>query len=249
MNGIHSRASTGDRLSRLDLLASRLKADEPMTVAALAAEFGISSRTLARDIAILRDRGLPVEADRGRGGGIRLHRTWGIGRLTLSYREAVDLLVSLAIAEQLRSPWLIANLDPIRRKLTASFSPALRDQIGALKSRILIGWSASGAVVESFGPPDATATAALFRAFLELRVLSMRYTDVQGQVTDRRVEPQFLLLNYPAWYVIGWDPGRGAVRSFRCDRIAGAQIAEASFRPRPRESFAEALAGTEAITA
>src|SRR5690606_13243396 len=122
------RADTRDRLERLDLLASRLKAEEPMTVAGLAAEFGVSARTLFRDLAILRERGLPVEADRGRGGGVRLHRTWGIGRLTLSYREAVDLLVSLAIAEQLRSPWLIANLAPIRRKLRASFAPALRDR-------------------------------------------------------------------------------------------------------------------------
>src|SRR5262245_58935328 len=84
-----ARADTHDRLERLDRLASRLKADGLVTVAAIAAEFGVSRRTLARDLAILRDRGLPVEADRGRGGGIRLHREWGVGRLVLSYREAV----------------------------------------------------------------------------------------------------------------------------------------------------------------
>jgi len=140
------RASTRDRLDRLGPLASRLKAEEPMTVAEIASEFGISARTLARDLEILRERGLPVESDRGRGGGIRLHRTWGIGRVTLTYREAVDLLVSLAIAEQLQSPWLIANLSSVRRKLTASFAPALRGRIEALRNRILIGRSASAPV-------------------------------------------------------------------------------------------------------
>ncbi len=72
-----SRATTLGRPQRLDLLASRLKADEAMTVPVLADEFGISARTLFRDLAILRDRGLPVEADRGRGGGVRLHPVWG----------------------------------------------------------------------------------------------------------------------------------------------------------------------------
>lgn len=66
-----------------------------MAIGALADEFGVSRRTLTRDIALLRDRGLPVDADRGRGGGVRVASTWGVGRLTLDYREAVDLLVSL----------------------------------------------------------------------------------------------------------------------------------------------------------
>ena len=170
-----NRDSTPERLHRLDLLASRLKADEPMTVAGLAAEFGVSARTLFRDIAILRDRGLPVEADRGRGGGIRLHRTWGIGRLTLSYREAVDLLVSLAIAEQLRSPGLIASLNAIRRKLRASFSPAMRERIDGLSARIHVGRNASVPVLSGFARPDDDEVNQLFRGFVEQRLITFGF--------------------------------------------------------------------------
>jgi predicted DNA-binding transcriptional regulator YafY len=243
-----TRADTADRLQRLDLLASRLKAEEPMTVADLAAEFAVSPRTLFRDLAILRDRGLPVEADRGRGGGVRLHRTWGIGRLTLSYREAVDLLVSLAIAEQLRSPWLIANLAPIRRKLRASFAPALRDRIDGLSARILIGRVASPAVLGGFTPPPEEAVNALFRAFLEQRLLTFRYRDIRGAESARLAEPHLLLLNYPVWYLIAWDRGRDAVRSFRADRIANAGVQEETFAARPPATFREAIEGSEAIT-
>lgn len=243
-----ARADTLDRLQRLDLLASRLKAEEPMTVAMLAAEFAVSPRTLFRDIAILRDRGLPVEADRGRGGGVRLHRTWGIGRLSLSYREAVDLLVSLAIAEQLRSPWLIANLAPVRRKLRASFAPAVRERIDGLSARILIGRGASAAVLGGFSPPPEAAVNALFRAFLEQRLLSFRYRDLRGAESTRLVEPHLLLLNYPIWYLIAWDRGRGAVRSFRADRIGRTEVLEEAFAGRPMTDFREALAGSDAIT-
>ncbi|RWA69604.1 MAG: WYL domain-containing protein [Mesorhizobium sp.] len=241
------RASARSRLDRLDLLASRLKADEPMTIAEIASELGISARTLARDLEILRERGLPVESDRGRGGGVRLHRTWGIGRVTLTYREAVDLLVSLAIAEQLQSPWLIANLSSIRRKLTASFAPALRDRIEALRNRILIGHSASASVVQGFAVPDGDSINALFRAFLETRVLRFSYTDVQNRKAMRLVEPQLLLLNYPVWYVIGWDRDRDAVRSFRCDRMRFALVEEEQFQLRRPEIFDKAIEGVDVI--
>lgn len=241
------RADTQDRLQRLDLLASRLKADDPMTVAGLAAEFGVSPRTLFRDLSILRRRGLPVEADRGRGGGVRLHRTWGIGRLTLSYREAVDLLVSLAIAEQMRAPWLMANLDPIRRKLRASFSPALKDRIDGLRARILVGRAASAAVLGGFAPPSEPVVEALFRAFLEQRLMRFHYRDVRGMDSARLVEPHLLLLNYPVWYLISWDRDRDAVRSFRADRIEAAEVLDETFPARPFECFRDALDGSDPI--
>ncbi len=238
------RASAHGRLDRLDLIASRLKADEAMTVGAIAAEFGISARTLFRDLAILRERGLPVEADRGRGGGIRLHRTWGIGRLSLSYREAVELIVSLAIAERMQAPWLIARLSAVRRKLAASFAPAMRERIEGLRARIRIGRNASAPVVAGFAPPDGEEVGRLFEAFLEERIIRFRYAGADGREEDRRAEPQILMLNYPVWYVIGWDHARGAVRTFRVDRMRAVRAEAEVFRLRPEAGFAEALAGT-----
>lgn len=237
-----------DRLTRLDLLASRLKADEQLTVGDLAEEFGVGRRTLSRDIEILRERGLPVEADRGRGGGIRLHRHWGVGRLQLSYREAIDLLVSIAIAEQLRSPWLLANLSAIRHKLAASFSPELKSRIATVRRRILIGQNASPAVLETLAPPRGEHVGALFAAFVEARVLTIRYRGGTGRRTTRTIEPQLLLLNYPVWYVVAWDRGRDAVRSFRFDRIGAATPKEDHFALRPAAVFDEAIAGIDAIT-
>jgi predicted DNA-binding transcriptional regulator YafY len=134
---IMARSADLARLERLDLLATRLKSDEAMSIGDLAEEFGVSRRTLTRDIELLRNRGVPVDADRGRGGGVRVSSNWGVGRIHLGYREAVDLLVSLAVAEQTGSPILMANLVPIRRKLMASFSPHDRSRINRLKSRLL----------------------------------------------------------------------------------------------------------------
>jgi len=239
------RAKTLSRLQRLDLLASRLKSDEPLTLRDLAAEFCVSVRTLSRDVEILRERGLPVEADRGRGGGIRLHWSWGIGRIALSYREAVDLLVSLAVAEQLNSPILMANLAPIRRKLMASFSPADLHRIRNLKSRILIGRPASLAVQTSHAAPAPALVEKLHQAFLMMRVADMRYEAEGGIATIRSVEPHYLLLNYPVWYALCWDRLWDDVRTFRCDRMRSVSISGEGFAPRPRADFLRALEGSE----
>lgn len=241
------RASTLDRLRRLDLLESRLKSDDPLIVGALAREFGVSHRTLSRDIGLLRERGLPVDADRGRGGGIRLHNSWGIGRLNLTYREAVDLLVSLAVAEQAKSPILMANLGPIRRKLAASFSPANRHKIDRLKARLLIGEAASPVVLGGYVPPPAKVVENLHQAFLTMNAARIAYEDGKGARTVRAIEPHYLLLNYPVWYALAWDRTRDAIRTFRCDRMRGVETTEESFRLKPYADFRVALEGADVV--
>lgn len=242
------RATTLTRLERLDRLATRLKSDEPLVLKDIADEFGVSQRTLSRDIQILRERGLPVEADRGRGGGVRLHWSWGVGRLALSYREAVDLLVSLAVAEQMKSPILMANLAPIRRKLVASFSPADRVRIKRLRSRILVGQTASSAVLSGFALPPGGVVERLHEAFMTMTVARIRYRDGSGVATERAVEAHYLLLNYPVWYALCWDRLRNEVRTFRCDRIV--QVLSSggeAFPLRPLTAFQAAIEGIDVV--
>jgi predicted DNA-binding transcriptional regulator YafY len=242
-----ARSSTETRLARLDALESHLKADEALTAQSLAAALGISPRSLFRDLALLRERGLPIEADRGRGGGVRLHRMWGVGRLALSYREAVGLLVSLTIAERLGAPWLLGDPGPVRRKLEASFAPPLKSRIAALKGRILIGGTASPMVLGSHAPPQAAAAGALAEAFVEQRQLGFAYPGRPH--SQRRVEPHYLLLNAPVWYLLAWDLDRAAIRTFRCDRIGEAAVLADRFAPRPLADFAQALEGSRAAPA
>lgn len=244
---VMARRSDYARLERLDLLATRLKAEEVMSVGDLAEEFGVSRRTLTRDIELLRNRGLPVDADRGRGGGVRVNATWGVGRIHLSYREAVDLLVSLAVAEQTGSPILMANLVPIRRKLMASFSRQDRDRVNHLKSRLLIGGPASAQVMSSYAAPTAQVVEALHEAFVMMRLARIIYEDGAGSRTERIIEPQYLLLNYPVWYVLAYDPLREGVRTFRCDRLRSVRPLADRFQLRPVQAFRAGLEGVDII--
>jgi predicted DNA-binding transcriptional regulator YafY len=234
-----SKSASTDRLSRTALL----KAEDFVTADAAAAELGVSLRTVWRDLGVLRERGLPIDADRGRGGGIRLDRRWGIGRVALDYGEAVDLLISLAIAEQMQSPLFMANLKSVRRQLTSSFAPNMRARVESLKRRILVAQPASIGVLGNFSAASPAIVRSLHQAFLAQERLNIAYRDERANLTERMIEPQMLLLNFPVWYVVGWDHLRDAPRTFRCDRIERAKSTGESFRLRANEVFAEALAG------
>ena len=229
------------------MLAVQLKQEEHCTISDLARQHGVSMRTIARDLSLMRDQGMQIDADRGRGGGVRLDRNWGVGRLNLGYAEAVDLLISIAVAEQMNSPMFLANLGSVRRQLVASFSPDKRDRVNRLKSRILIGVTASTYVQAGLAGPPEQVVRALHQAFVDLETLEIRYQREDAETSERTIEPHYLLLKYPVWYVVALDHLRRAPRTFRCDRMLAATPTGAHFRLRPRDEFRPSLEGDDLV--
>ena len=225
----------------MDELVGLLKSSDHNIASELAEQLNVSSRTLMRDLGILRDKGYPIETDQGRGGGIRLHRLWGIGRLHLNYRDVIDLLLSLAIMEKIRSPIFLGNLKSIRHKIAASFPQAQRDIVQSLRKRILIGDLASETVLSSNQPTVKPSADALYEAFFDIKTLTIEYRDGQNRKTHRTIEPHYLYLNWPVWYVLAWDNLRGEIRHFRLDRISKAPVDGRLFKLKSNKKFIEGL--------
>lgn len=225
----------------MEMLAVQLKQDTHCTVKDLALQHGVSTRTIARDLSLMREQGMQIDADRGRGGGVRLDRNWGIGRLNLAYAEAVDLLISIAVAEKMDSPMFLANLGSVQRQLIASFSPEKRDKVNQLKSRILVGITASTFVQASANAPPKRVVQALHQAFIDQEVLDIRYQREDGATSARQIEPHYLLLKYPIWYVVAFDHLRKSSRTLRCDRILTAKKTGNHFRLLPKKAFEPSL--------
>ena len=228
---------------RMDALKSLLSERDFTTAAELAIELGVSVRTLHRDLATLRDLGVPIDSDRGRGGGLRLERGWSLGRVHLNESEAIGLLLSLTIAEKVGSPLLLDDLRSITRKVGAAFAPAQSRRIMALRRRILVGQSASESILASYQSPKPGVTRPLLDAFMGRRLAEIRYEDQYGNVTDREIEAQYLYYNVPIWYVLAWDRLRDDVRFFRVDRINRVSVLQPEFRLRRSEEFLKAGEG------
>ena len=227
--------ATRSPADRLDLVARVLRDRPGITAAELADEFGVSVRSVFRDLDRLREHGYPVEAARGRGGGLRLRGNWGLGRVLLAREEALCTLLGLAIAERLGFPMFAADVARARRRIADAFPPAERKRIAPLRERIFVGPPASAAVRGGYAEPKGAAMRRLQAAFVEERVVTAEYEREDGQRTQRRLEPHALVINWPAWYLLAHDPLRGEPRTFRLDRFASVEPEAARFRPRPQE--------------
>jgi len=228
------------RLARLDELRGLLAGRDFTTVGELAADLGVSVRTLHRDLALLREAGVPVDSDRGRGGGVSLAAGWSVGRVHLNESEAIGLLLSLTIAEKVGSPLLLDDLQSVRRKIATSFAPAHARRILALRRRILVGSTASERVMSGVVRPSPAVARPLLTAFAQQHLAVIEYRDGQGTASQRTIEAQYLYYALPIWYVVAWDRLREDVRSFRIDRIASVILLDEPFRLRKPDAFVAA---------
>jgi predicted DNA-binding transcriptional regulator YafY len=229
------------RVERLEGLKLLLAERDYTTAGDLADDLGVSLRTLHRDLATLRDMGVPVGGLAGRGGGVFLERGWSLGRVHLNEREAMGLLLSIAIAERTGSPLLLDDVRSIERKLVQAFAPSQLATIRSLRRRVLIGEPASAAIVAQHGRTPPSITRPLLEAFMRQRVVRIGYTDTTGAVSAREIEPHYLYFSLPVWYVLAWDRLRDDVRSFRIDRIDRLELATDNFKLRPPDRFIDAV--------
>jgi predicted DNA-binding transcriptional regulator YafY len=215
-------------------LAERLRVAEATTADRLAAELGVSTRTIRRDLATLRERGSLITGEPGPGGGLRLERDRGLSAVHLSLAEIVTLWLSARLSQAASTlPWSGAA-DRALAKILSSLPRTRARELRAMCRRVIVGQPPTGKMLESAGtsPPE------LLRLFEESFTagvgLGFAYVDRNGQASTRRVEAHGLLVQSPIWYVLGRDGDKREPRMFRMDRISRPRLlTEIGFRPRP----------------
>src|SRR5260221_11790190 len=129
------------RTERLFALAEYLRGRRPgVTAEVLAERFSVTVRTIYRDLDALRDASLPLAAERGRGGGYALDRSYSLPPVNFTAREAA-LLVALgrhAIDTRLIpfTDTLESGLDKVRAALSTS---AQRELLARLTELSFLG--------------------------------------------------------------------------------------------------------------
>jgi predicted DNA-binding transcriptional regulator YafY len=215
-------------------LADLLRGREATTAADLAEELGVSRRTLLRDLAALRERGLPIAAEAGPGGGVRLDPDRGLAAVHLSLPEIVAIWLGARLSRATSDlPWGEAASSAMVKLLSSLPAPKAR-ALRALCRRVVVGQPASATIRAGAGVAPAELLRLFEEAFSNGLGLGFHYTDREGRTTQRRVEPHGLLVEPPVWYVLARDLDKDEPRTFRMDRIARPRIlGDVVFRPDP----------------
>ena len=212
--------------SRLLSILMLLQTRGRMSATALAQEFGVSVRTVHRDVDQLSAAGIPVYADRGRNGGFQLlggYRTELTG-LTESEAETVLLAGLPGPAEQLG---LAESLSAASRKLMAALPAHARPRAQRIAARFHLETTAW---FRSADPLPSLQDVA--RAVWSERMLKMRYRRAgESEARPRKVAPLGLVLKGGIWYLIAQH--EKSVRTYRASNIHDAEVCGEPFiRPK-----------------
>ena len=190
-----------------------------VTAQQLADRFGVTLRTIYRDLDSLQDAGMPIRADRGRGGGYALDTHYQLPPVNFTAREAALLvaLTRLAVEQRLMPfPNAIERAaDKVRAALTTSAQRELLSLIGQLQ---LVGVPAL--------PIPAAVRDAVETAWFESRALRIVYAKSQWQLSPRLVRIRNLVFDRQITLLNCVDLETGQDRQIRLDRIKQASLVE-----------------------
>ena len=187
-----------------------------VTAEELAERFEVSTRTVYRDIDSLSMAGIPVYANRGKGGGIRLMEHFVLDRRLLSKEEQGRILAALASLRETGASQDIRILE----KLETFFKAEPLDWVAIDFS----DWS--GRRGELYGQ--------IKEAILGRHVMAFDYYGQHGDMMRREVEPIQLLFKEYTWYVRAFCRGRRAMRLFKVLRMKRVEVREETFEPGPQ---------------
>ncbi|MDX3774155.1 YafY family protein [Chromatiaceae bacterium AAb-1] len=213
-----------NRVDRLLALILYMQSRRYCTAEMMAGHFGLSVRTIYRDLAALAEAGVPILAETGL--GYRLMKGYLLPPVNFSEQEAMALSTGLLLAQRMTSQSYIQLMQSALDKVKSVLPNDARTRLERLASAMATSLS---------DPPLQADLSLLQQAIAHQRLVQFSYQTADWQYSERQVEPAGLLYYLGRWHFIGWCRLRGAYRDFRTDRIS--QLNLLSETVSPREDF------------
>ena len=187
---------------------------ERVTAKELAERFGVSSRTIYRDVDTIGLAGIPVYAEKGKGGGIRLLPDFVLSKSVFSAQEQNEILSMLHGLSQIQPE----DSDHLLRKLSAIFN------------KTAINWLEVD--FSNWGYESEDLWGGFKSAILGRRIVEFDYYSTYSEKTHRRIEPIQLWFKAKAWYLRAYDLAKKDLRLFKLSRIRGLAVTDEIFSER-----------------
>jgi predicted DNA-binding transcriptional regulator YafY len=198
--------------ARLLRLLSLFQSRRDWTGTELADRLGVTTRTVRNDVERLRRLGYRVDGTMGAAGGYRLGTSAIFPPLLLDDEEAVAVTLGLRSSAGDSVGGIEEASVRALAKMQQLLPDVLRRRVNALEA-FSVHAPSSGPTVHA---DLLTSLAGACRDQYQTRIDYRRH---DGTESSRTVEPHRLVNVGRRWYLVAWDPGREAWRTFRVDRI------------------------------
>ena len=207
-----------NKTERLFALVLLLQNRPNMSSRDLAEHFGVSRRTIFRDLRTLGESGVPLTY--AEDGGYEILEGYQLPPLMFSAREAATLLIGTEFTTLQPDASLRTDAGAVAMKIRSVLPETVRDYIDRLQERtVLVPFN------ETQGRGGATGDEQglwfeLSEAIARQRRVKMTYyVASRDEETIREVDPLGLVYYSDHWNLIAYDHLREDVRNFRLDQI------------------------------
>ena len=212
------------KLDRLVSILVILLRKERVQAKELAERFGVSVRTILRDVDAINLAGIPIVTYQGVNGGIGIAEGYRLDKSVLTENEMAAIITTLkGMAESIPG----CNNDILMEKFRNTLSMKQLDRVNIKANQLIIDlapWGGNENVRGKLGE--------IRRAIEDRKKIEFEYLDSSGNRTIRIVEPYSLVLKGQNWYMYAWCHVRGDFRFFKLSRIKKMNITEILFIPR-----------------
>ena len=211
-----------NRIDRLQAILIQLQGKRIVKAQEIAERFGISLRTVYRDIRSLEEAGVPIAAEAGVGYSLMSH--YQLPPVSFTHHEASALLFGEKLVEQMSDEAVRENFQSAIFKIKAILRPEEKEHLELLHNRI--------AVInhQSTHHQGHLHLTEIQHAMTSKKVVQIKYQSRNSEEPEtRQVEP-IGLCNYGSrWHMLAWCKLRADYRDFRLDRIQSLQLLDESF--------------------
>ena len=218
-----------NRTERLFALILLLQNRPSLTSRQLAEHFGVSRRTIFRDLRALSESGVPLTY--AEGGGYEILEGYQLPPLMLSAREAATLLVGTEFMKLQSDASLRKDADEVGLKIRSVLPREVQEYIDRLNERTVLDPYWLHAEAQEDEAHEGRWYQLSEAAARQRAVLMEYYVPSRDEVTKRKIDPLGLVYFTDHWNVIAFDHLREDIRNFRLDRMRTLHVLTERFEP------------------
>ena len=214
---------TPKKFDRIIAILIQLQSKKIIKAQDLAERFGVSLRTIYRDIRSLESTGVPIYSEVGV--GYSLVDGYKLPPIMFSKEEAVSFITAEKLMEHFTDTNLRKHFQSALFKIKAVLKDSQKDWIAAIESKMMVT-----PVTHFFNQNIPDALEILIESIAEKKQVVMTYESIEAEHPfERIIEVVGIFHENNFWYVMGYCHLRKDYRQFRADRIISILRSEKPF--------------------
>lgn len=221
-----------NRIDRLHAILTHLQSKKKVTAQELSERFGLSLRTVYRDIKALEESGVPIIGEAGIGYSIM--EGYRLPPVMFTQEEASAVLLSSKLADRFTDNSVKKHVASALYKIKAVLRGHDKDFLEELNESVAVS------SYNHLQSDDAAHLTQLQKALIDKRAVQIEYLSPYKEATPKRVvEPIGLYYYSTGWHLIAWCRLRNDYRDFRISRINKLMMTDEAYTKREHLSLQE----------